>query len=79
MLESADACGVGLIAVPGDVVESTNYSLKKGCNRHSSRGGGSETGTNGCQAGLGMVVLPFDLPLLHYSTPHTAACTPLHF
>ena len=30
MLESADACGVGLAAVSGDVVESTNYILKKG-------------------------------------------------
>ena len=29
MLESADACEVGLAAVAGDVVESTNYILKK--------------------------------------------------
>ena len=41
MLRSADACGVGLAAVSGDVVESTNYVLKKGCNGHSSRGGGA--------------------------------------
>ena len=35
VLESADACGVGLAAVSGDVVESTNYILKKGYNGHS--------------------------------------------
>ena len=39
MLESADACGVGLAAVSGDVVERTNYNLKKGYNGHISRGG----------------------------------------
>ena len=39
VLESADACGVGLAGVSGDVVESTNYILKKGDNGHSSRGG----------------------------------------
>ena len=44
MLESADACGVGLAAVSGDVVESVNYILKKGYNGHGS------------PAGLGMVV-----------------------
>ena len=36
MLESADACGVGFAAVSGDVVESTNYILKKPYNGHSS-------------------------------------------
>ena len=41
MLETADACGVRLAAVSGDVVESTNYILKKGYNAHSSRGGGA--------------------------------------
>ena len=41
MLESADACGVGLAVVSGEVVESTNYILKKGYNGHSSRGGGA--------------------------------------
>ena len=40
MLESANACGVGLAAASGDVVDSTNYTLKKGCNGHSSRGAG---------------------------------------
>ena len=41
MLESADACGVRFAAVSGDVVESTNYVLKKGYNGHSSSGGGA--------------------------------------
>ena len=41
MLESADACGVGLAAVSGDVVESTKYILKKGYNGQSSRGEGA--------------------------------------
>ena len=41
MLESADACGVRLVAVLGDVMESTNYILKKEYNGHSSRGGGA--------------------------------------
>ena len=41
MLESADACGSGLAAVSGDVVESTNYILKKGYNGHSARSGGA--------------------------------------
>ena len=43
MLGSADACGGGggLAAVSGEVVESTNYILKKGYNGHSSRGGGA--------------------------------------
>ena len=35
----ADASGVRLAAVPGDVVESVNYILKKGYNGHSARGG----------------------------------------
>ena len=39
MLESADAYGVGLAAVSWDVVESTNYILKKGYNGHNFRGG----------------------------------------
>ena len=39
MLESADACGVGLVAVSGDMVESVNYILEKGYNGHSARGG----------------------------------------
>ena len=80
MLETADACGVGLAAVSGDVVESTNYILKKGYNGHSSRGGGARKSAVEREA---MVVphvwewwfLTFDLPLLHYNTPHTAACT----
>ena len=37
MLESADGCGVGLVAVSGYVVASTNYILKKGYNGHSSK------------------------------------------
>ena len=41
ILESSDACGLGLAAVSGHVVESTNYILKKGYNGHSSRGGGT--------------------------------------
>ena len=64
----------------GDVVESTNYILKKGYNGHSSRGGGAGKSAVELQ---GMVVrqvwewwiLTFDLLLLHYDTPHTAACT----
>ena len=38
MLESADACWAGLAALSGDVVESTNYILKKGYNGQGSRG-----------------------------------------
>ena len=30
MLESADACGVGLAAMSGDVVESTNFIFEGG-------------------------------------------------
>ena len=41
MPESADACGVALAAVSGDVVQSTNYILKKVCNAYSSRDGGA--------------------------------------
>ena len=41
MLESADVCGVELAIVLGEVVESTNYILKKGYNGHSLRGGGA--------------------------------------
>ena len=37
MLDSADACETGSATVWGDVVESTNYISKKGCNGHSSR------------------------------------------
>ena len=69
-----------LAAVSGDVVESTNYILKKGYNGHSSRGGGA--GKSSVES-EGMVVQQvwewlfqtFDLPLLHYNTPHTAVCT----
>ena len=38
MLKSAHACGMGLVAALGDLVESTNYTLRKGYNGHSSRG-----------------------------------------
>ena len=79
MLESADACGVGLAYESGDVVESVPYILKKGYNGHSARGRGA--GKSAVEQ-EGMVVqqvwewwfLNFDLLLLHYSTPHTAAC-----
>ena len=43
MLESGDVCGVGLATVSGNVVESTNYILKKGYKGHSSRGGVART------------------------------------
>ena len=80
MLASADACGVGLAAVSGDVVESTNYISKKGYNGHSSRGGGAaksavEREEMVSQQFLEWWFLTFDPPLLHYNTPHTAACT----
>ena len=80
MLESADACWVGLAAVSGDVVESVNYILKKGYNGHSARGGGAGKSEVEREAMVVQQVwewwfLTFDLPLLHYNTPHTAACT----
>ena len=80
MLESADACGVGLAAVPGDVVESPNYILKKGYNGHSSRGGGAGKSAVEREAMVVQQVwerwfLTLHLPLLHYNTPHTVACT----
>ena len=80
MLESADACGVGLAAVLGDVVESVNYILKKGYNGHSARGGGASKSAVEREAMVVQQVrewwfLTFDVPLLHYNTPHTAACT----
>ena len=39
MLESADACEVGLAAVSGNIVEHINCILKKGYSGHSSRMG----------------------------------------
>ena len=80
MLESVDACGVGLAAVSGDVVERVNYILKKGYNGHSARGGGADKSAVEREAMVVQQVwewwfLTFDLPLLHYNTPHTAACT----
>ena len=80
MLESADACGVGLAVVSGDVVESTNYILKKGYNGHSARGGGAGKSAVEREAMVVQQVwkwwfLTFDSPVLHYNTPHTAACT----
>ena len=80
MLETADACGVGLAAVLGDVVESVNYILKKGYNGHSARGGGAGKSAVEREAMVVQQVwewwfLTFDLPLLHYNTPHTALCT----
>ena len=53
MLQSPEASRVGLAAVLGDVVESTNYILKKGYNGHSSRGG---DGGNSVVAREAMVV-----------------------
>ena len=80
MLQSADACGVGLDAVSVDVVESTNYVLKKGYNGHSARAGGAGKSAVEREAMVVQQVwewwfLTFDLPRLHYNTPHTAACT----
>ena len=80
MLESADARGVGLAAVSGDVVESVNYILNKRYNGHSARGGGAGKSAVEREAMVVQQVwewwfLTFDLPLLHYNTPHTAACT----
>ena len=80
MLESAHACGVGLAAMSGEVVESTNYILKRGYNGHGSRGGGAGKSAMEREAMVGQQVrecwfLTFDLPLLHYNTPQTAAWT----
>ena len=80
MLESADACGGGLAAVLGDVVESINYILKNRYNGHSARGGDAGKSALEREAMVVQQVwewwfLTFDLPLLHYNTPHTAACT----
>ena len=63
-----------------DVVESVNYILKKGYNGHSARGGGAGRSEVERQAMVVQQVwewwfLTFDLSLLHYNTPHTAACT----
>ena len=74
MLESADACGVGLAAVSGDVVESVNYILKKRYNGHGARGGGVGKSASGREAMVVQQVwecwfLTFDLPLLHYPQP----------
>ena len=64
----------------GDGVESTNYILKKGYNGHSSKGGGGGKSAVEREAMVVQQVwdwwfLTFDLPLLHYNTPHTEACT----
>ena len=80
MLESADACGGGLAAVSGDVVESVNYILKKGYNGHSARCGAAGKSAVEQEAMVFQQVwewwfLTFDLPLLHYNTTHNAACT----
>ena len=80
MLESADACEVGLAAVSVDVVERVNYILKKGYKGHSARGGGAGKSAVEREATVVQQVwewwfLTFDVPLLHYNTPHTAACT----
>ena len=71
---------MGLAAVSGDVVESANYILKQGYNGHSARGGGAGKSAVEREAMVAQQVgewcfLTFDLPLLHYNTPHTAACT----
>ena len=80
ILKSAHACGVGLAAMSGDIVESLNYILKKGYNGHSARGGGAGKSVVEREAMVVQQVwewwfLTFDLPLLHYNTPHTSACT----
>ena len=80
MLESAGACGVGLAVVSGDVVESVNYILKKGYNGHSARGGVAGKSAVEREAMVVQQVwecwfLTIDLPLPHYNTPHTSACT----
>ena len=80
MLESADACGVALVAVLGAVVESTNYILKKEYNGHSARGRGAGKSAVKGEAVVVQQVwewwfLTFELPLLQYNTPHTAVCT----
>ena len=64
----------------GDVVESTSYILKKGYNEYRSKAGGVHESVVERE---GMVVkqlwewwfLTFDLRLMHYNTPDTAACT----
>ena len=71
---------MGLAAVSRDVVETVNYILKKGYNGHSARGGGAGKSAVEREAMVALQVfewwfLTFDLPLLHYNTPHTAACT----
>ena len=80
MLERGDACVVGWAAVLGDVVESTNYILKKGYNGHNSRGRGA--GNSAVQREAVVVrqfwewwSVTFDLPLWHYNIANTAACT----
>ena len=80
MLESADVCGVGLAAVSGDVVGSTNYILKKGYNGHSFRDGVAGKSAVDREAMVVQQVwewwlLTFPPPLLHYNTRDTAACT----
>ena len=62
----------------GDVVESVNYILKNGYNGHSARGGGAGKSAVEREAMVVQQVwewwfLTFDLLLLHYNTPHTAA------
>ena len=74
MLESADACGVGLAVVPGDALVSTNYILKKGYNGGAGKSA-VEREAVVVQQVWEWVFLTFDVPLLHYNTPHTAACT----
>ena len=84
MLESADACGVGLAALSGDGVESPNYILKKGYNGHSSRSGGVgksavEREAMVVEQGWEWWFLTFDL---HYctTTPHAPRrAAPNHF
>ena len=80
MLENVDACVLGMAAVLGDVVESTNYILKKGYSGHSSRGGDAGKSAVEREAIVDQHVwewwfVTFDLQFLHYNTPHTAACT----
>ena len=51
MFEGADACGVGVLALSREVVESTNCILKKRYNGHRfrDRGGGARVRWDGKQ------------------------------
>ena len=84
MPESADACGVGLAALSGDVVESTNCILNKGYNGIVlGVGVGARVRQNGKQWSSRMFwewwFLTFNMPLLHYDTHTPLPPLPLQF